>query len=159
MNWFIKKAILPIILFISSFTILSTSSEAPEYNPIQNLIKEAKTHIGKKYVWASKGPNTFDCSGFTSYIYKKVGYNISGSSRSQYKLGCSIDKHDLLPGDLVFFSSPRRKRGVGHVGMVIENYGDYFSFIHASVKKGITISNSNESYYLKRYIGARRIIP
>ena len=125
-----------------------------------DLVQEAKTHLGKKYVYGSKGPNTFDCSGFTSYVYKQFGIKISSSSKAQYTLGESISKQHLRTGDLVFFTSPRSGSSVGHVGMVVsaDNEKGTFTFIHASVKNGIRLSESTESYYSKRYIGAKRII-
>lgn len=127
---------------------------------IGDMLKEARTHMGKKYVWASKGPNTFDCSGFTGYVYKQFGYNIGASSRGQYTLGQGVNKHQLRPGDLVFFTSRSSGSAVGHVGMVVsaDNEHGTFQFIHASVKKGVTISSSTEAYYAARYVGARRII-
>lgn len=126
---------------------------------IDDLLKEAQTHIGKRYVWASKGPNTFDCSGFTGYVYKQFGYNIGPCSREQYKLGKAIDRKELRKGDLVFFTSRRSGNNVGHVGIVweVNKETGEFKFIHASTKKGITISNF-EGYYVNRYIGAKRII-
>lgn len=125
-----------------------------------DLIKEAETHLGKKYVYGSKGPNTFDCSGFTGYVYKQFGYNIGSSSRNQYTLGEPVSKQHLRAGDLVFFTSPRSGSAVGHVGIVVsaDNENGTFRFIHASVKAGIRFSESTESYYSKRYIGAKRII-
>ena len=125
-----------------------------------DLIEEAKTHLGKKYVYGSKGPNTFDCSGFTGYVYRQFGYNIGSCSRNQYTLGEPISKQHLRTGDLVFFTSPRSGSAVGHVGIVVsaDNEKGTFTFIHASVSKGIRFSESTESYYAKRYIGAKRII-
>ena len=141
---------------IEKFADLSEESTAM----ISDMLKEARTHMGKRYVWASKGPNTFDCSGFTGYVYKQFGYNIGGSSRGQYTLGKGVNKNQLRPGDLVFFTSRSSGSAVGHVGMVIsaDNENGTFQFIHASVKKGITISSSTEAYYNRRYVGARRII-
>lgn len=125
---------------------------------IEDLLKESQTHLGKKYVWGSKGPSTFDCSGFTGYVYKQFGFNIGSCSREQYKLGKAIDIKSLRKGDLVFFTSRRSGSGVGHVGIVWEadNSKGTFKFIHASTK-GIKISDF-EGYYVKRYIGAKRII-
>ena len=127
---------------------------------ISDLLDEARSHYGKKYSYGSKGPNTFDCSGFTSYVYNQFGYKITSSSKGQYTLGEGVAKNNLRPGDLVFFTSPRSGSGVGHVGIVVtaDNENQTFSFIHASVTKGIRISESTESYYVKRYIGARRLI-
>ena len=125
---------------------------------IDDLLKESQTHIGKRYVWGSKGPSTFDCSGFTGYVFRQFGYNIGSCSREQYKLGKTIDIKSLRKGDLVFFTSRRSGNDVGHVGIVWEadNAKGTFKFIHASVK-GVKISEF-EGYYVKRYIGAKRII-
>lgn len=127
---------------------------------ISDLLDEARSHTGKKYVYGSKGPNTFDCSGFTGYVFNQFGINIGTSSRGQYTLGTEVSKKNLRPGDLVFFTSPRSGKGVGHVGIVVsaDHENQTFKFIHASVSKGIRISDSSESYYVKRYIGAKRII-
>lgn len=125
---------------------------------IDDLLKEAATHIGKRYVLGSKGPSTFDCSGFAGYVYRQFGYTIGASSRDQYKLGKSIDRKDLRKGDLVFFTSRSSGKNVGHVGIVwdVEPSTGNFKFIHASIR-GVRISDF-EGYYVNRYIGAKRII-
>lgn len=125
---------------------------------IGDLLNEAQKHIGKKYVHGTHGPNTFDCSGFTSYVYKQFGYNISPGSRIQYTQGTPVSRNDLRKGDLVFFTSPRSGKAVGHVGIVWEadNEKGTFKFIHASLK-GVRISDF-EGYYVPRYVGAKRII-
>lgn len=127
---------------------------------ISDLLSEAKSHTGKRYRHGAKGPNNFDCSGFTSYVYNQFGYKLGASSAGQYNDGVKVEKDDLRPGDLVFFSSPRSKGGVGHVGIVVsaDNEKQTFSFIHAAISGGIQIDNSTAPYYLKRYIGAKRII-
>lgn len=127
---------------------------------ISDLLSEARTHTGKKYRYGAKGPTNFDCSGFTSYVYNQFGYKLNASSRGQYSDGEKVDKDNLRPGDLVFFTSPRSKGGVGHVGIVVEadNENHTFSFIHAAIGGGIEIQKSTAPYYLKRYVGARRII-
>lgn len=127
---------------------------------ISDLLDEARSHTGKKYRYGSKGPNTFDCSGFTGYVFNQFGYNIGTSSRGQYLLGDEISRSNLRPGDLVFFTSPRSGKNVGHVGIVVtaDHDNQTFTFIHASISNGIKISESTEPYYVKRYIGAKRII-
>lgn len=125
---------------------------------ISDLLGEAKRYIGRPYVHGAKGPKAFDCSGFTSYVYRQFGFNISPSSRTQYTEGIDVDRKDLRKGDLVFFTSRRSGKNVGHVGIVVsaDNITGDFKFIHASIK-GVKISDF-EGYYLGRYIGARRII-
>ncbi|MDE5645076.1 MAG: C40 family peptidase [Muribaculaceae bacterium] len=125
---------------------------------IADLLKEANKHIGKPYRHGMKGPNAFDCSGFTSYVYKQFGYSISPASRIQINDGERVDRKELRKGDLVFFTSRSSGKNVGHVGIVVDadNETGKFSFIHASIK-GVRI-NECEGYYENRYVGACRII-
>lgn len=126
---------------------------------IEDLLKEASTHIGKRYVLGSKGPGTFDCSGFSGYVYRQFGYSIGACSRDQYKYGKSIDRKELRKGDLVFFTSRSSGKNVGHVGIVweVDHETGGFKFIHASTRGGVRISDF-EGYYVQRYVGARRVI-
>lgn len=134
----------------------SLSAEATSL--IRDLLKEANTHIGKRYRHGAKGPSSFDCSGFSSYVYKQFGYNLSPSSRAQYTQGVSVGRKELRKGDLVFFTSRSSGKNVGHVGIVVsaDNETGKFKFIHASIK-GVKIDDC-VGYYEGRYIGARRII-
>ena len=112
-----------------------------------DIVAYAKKFLGYKYVYGTAGPNTFDCSGFTSYVYKHFGYSITRTSSSQRSDGVGVSKSKLQAGDIVCFS--------GHVGIYIGD-GD---FIHAAnPKKGVIISSLSESYYKKNYITARRIL-
>lgn len=127
---------------------------------ISDLIGEAKTHIGKRYRSGGKGPNAFDCSGFSSYIFQQFGFSLGASSRDQFKQGTEVKINNLRPGDLVFFTGRNSKSGrVGHVGIVVtaNNEEGTFSFIHASTSQGIKI-DTNKGYYEGRYLGAKRII-
>ena len=148
---------------IDNYDFLYTNDgETVNYDEImmENLIDEALAHIGARYVWGSKGPKTFDCSGFTSYVYKHQNNQFIGaSSRDQYARNTPITRNELQTGDLVFFTSPRSGRSVGHVGIVlnVDPVTHDFTFIHASTKDGVKISNINEGYYSRRYIGARRV--
>lgn len=125
---------------------------------IADLLTEANKHIGKPYRHGMKGPNAFDCSGFTSYVYRQFGYKISPASRIQYTDGVKVDRKELRKGDLVFFTSRSSGKNVGHVGIVVSanNETGDFKFIHASIR-GVKISEC-EGYYANRYVGARRII-
>lgn len=126
---------------------------------LQDLLKEAHSHLGKHYRSGAKGPYAFDCSGFSGYVYRQFGYNLKSSSKSQYSDGVPVKRNELRAGDLVFFTGRNRRNDVGHVGIVVSAdpaTGD-FKFIHASTSKGIRIDNCS-GYYASRYVGARRII-
>jgi len=122
----------------------------------KNIINVAKTKLGKRYVWGAVGQRgTFDCSGFTSYVYKKNGINIPRTSINQSKFGKYVSRNNLKKGDLIFFDTSKRRKGyVNHVGIYLGNG----KFIHASsAKKKVTISNLSK-FYAQRYVGARRPI-
>ncbi|MDE6547410.1 MAG: C40 family peptidase [Muribaculaceae bacterium] len=126
---------------------------------LNDLLSEARSHMGKRYSRGSKGPNAFDCSGFSSYVYRQFGYSLSPSSRDQYNQGEKVDRKNLRKGDLVFFKGRSTKGGVGHVGIVVDaDEKGNFTFIHAATSKGITVSNCNEPYYAARFIGGKRVI-
>lgn len=137
----------------------------PERNtisPIQErLLKIAKSKLGNKYKYASQGPETFDCSGLMSYVFKQEGINLPHGSAAQYSCGRSLKKDEpLKAGDLVFFSGRRiSSNDVGHVGMVVDYDRNTreFTFIHAAMT-GVEIQKSTAEYYALRYIGARRIL-
>ena len=126
-------------------------SDSTKANKIINI---AKTKLGRKYVWGATGQGeTFDCSGFTSYVYKQNGIRIPRTSRNQSKYGKYVARDHLKKGDLIFFDTSKHRKGyVNHVGIYLGNG----KFIHASsAKKKVTISNLSK-FYAQRYVGARR---
>lgn len=124
---------------------------------LDNIIKP---YLGKRYRRGAQGPSYFDCSGFTSFIYNKLGYKISRSSREQYQNGKSVSKKDIQVGDLVFFGSRGLSRNINHVGIVVEVDSETgnFKFAHASNRGTVIDDFGKEAYYQQRYVGARRII-
>ena len=139
---------------------LANKSANNEESERSQIIDHAMKYIGARYRSGHSGPKAFDCSGFTSYVYKKENISINRSSRSQFTQGTPIlTVGELKKGDLVFFGGRGNSRSVGHVGIVTEVApdGKNFSFVHAS-NSGVKISDSKEAYYSRRYIGARRIV-
>lgn len=128
---------------------------------IDSLIHFSKQYLGKPYRASGNGPDAFDCSGFTSFVYGHFGIALNRSSDTQPQNGIAIKKQsDLKPGDLVFFCGHRINGHIGHVGIVTENdvKNHVFSFIHSSCSSGVIISKSNEAYYASRYVSACRVI-
>lgn len=78
------------------------------------VVNIARRYIGAPYVWAASGPNSFDCSGFTMFVYRQVGVSLPHSSRAQIGYGERVSRSNLEPGDLVFFGSP-----IHHVGIYV----------------------------------------
>lgn len=135
-------------------------SELPEETAAsskgQEIVEYAKQHLGCKYVYGASGPSTFDCSGFTMYVYKHFGISLSHSARAQSKNGTYVAKENLQPGDLVFFKDYETMDGIGHCGIYV---GDG-NFIHASSGTGycVKISTLLSGSYKKRYETARRLV-
>jgi cell wall-associated NlpC family hydrolase len=120
------------------------------------LIKRAKAMEGTPYVWGGESDGGVDCSGLIYKVLLDEGADASTlprrASTQMAGLGQAVDKEDLLPGDLVFFTT--YKAGASHVGIYLGD-GD---FIHASsAQSKVTVSNLSEGYYKQRFVGARRI--
>ena len=120
----------------------------------ENIMSEIIQWFGTRYKWGGKSEKGIDCSGFTSMIYEKVlGIKIPRSSAEQIKIGTPVNNiSDLRFGDLVFFKS--RRRNPGHVGIYI---GDGY-FAHSSSGRDSGVKTSTLESYMKRYVGARRIL-
>jgi len=129
---------------------------------IDSLINFAQKYLKTPYRRGGNGINRFDCSGFTSFVYKNFGYPLLRTAAGQALMnGSAIPKDSLQKGDLVFFKGRNAKQNrVGHVGIIYEVFPDgTFSFIHASCKLGVTITNGTKEYYRTRYVTAKRIFP
>ncbi len=131
-----------------------------EYNRADSIINYALRFIGCRYQRSGNGPDRFDCSGFTSYVFRHFGISLNRASSAQFYNGSPVKNKDLQPGDLVFYEGRHKSRRIGHVGIVLHNYADkgYFTFIHASCSNGVTVSSSRENYYSSRYLSACRVL-
>lgn len=131
-------------------------------SPLTTRMTEyASRYLGTRYRLGATGPSAFDCSGFTSYVFRNFGIELNRTSREQYTQGSRVNIKDLRPGDLLFFSSRSSGRNVGHVAMVasVDRKTNTCKFIHASVKHGVTYQNFPDGgYYSNHFIGAKRVI-
>jgi cell wall-associated NlpC family hydrolase len=137
--------------YVNKAYVSSGSTAASNSDFYSNVCTKAKSLLGKRYVWGATGPNSFDCSGYTQYIYKYCGKSIPRTSASQYASCKKVSRSNLKPGYLVFFSSTAGGRSVGHVGVYIGNN----KIAHAANSSaGVITSNLNSSYYSSHYVGA-----
>jgi len=118
------------------------------------IVDYAMRYLGYPYVWATHGPSSFDCSGFTYWVTLNVlGRDIGGGLWTQVSAGSAVSRNSLQPGDLVFFQNTYTA-GLSHVGIYIGND----QFIHAENEStGVRISDLNSSYYSSRWYGAVRL--
>lgn len=115
------------------------------------VVSTARNYIGSKYVYGATGPSSFDCSGFTQYVFKLHGVSLNRTAAAQYSNGVAVDRSNLQPGDLVMFG----KSGINHVGIYIGGG----QIVHAAnPSRGVTIDTITSGYYNNNYVGARRVM-
>ena len=123
----------------------------------EKILQLARDNLGAPYCYGGTSPEGFDCSGFVYYCYYlQNGVSLGGrTATDQYNGGLALSSQDeLLPGDLVFFSSPGTN-SIGHVGIYI---GDR-EFIHASTGAWkIKTDDLDSSYWVRNYYGACRVL-
>jgi cell wall-associated NlpC family hydrolase len=88
--------------------------DGPASGRAKVAIEEGYRQLGKPYRYGGNGPQNFDCSGFTSWVWRAAGVSLPRTSRDQYAQGRKVARADVQPGDLLFFGSP-----IGHVGMYV----------------------------------------
>jgi peptidoglycan DL-endopeptidase LytE len=139
---------------IAEVKALSQSDELSNLSVNERLILFAKKMINLPYKFGGNGTFALDCSSFVQKVYGFVGHTLPRSAREQYTVGEAIDKDDLQSGDLLFFRT--YASFPSHVGIYIGNN----LFIHASYRsKKVMIENLDTPYYVKRFIGAKRLLP
>ncbi|MDZ4655443.1 MAG: NlpC/P60 family protein [Coriobacteriia bacterium] len=112
----------------------------PTNAPRSEVVSIAKSKLGAPYEWGAAGPSSFDCSGFTMWVYARVGVSLPHSSRAQINCGQRVSRVNLAPGDLVFFGTSV----IHHVGIYVGG-GMY---IHApNTGDVVKISSLNRSDY------------
>jgi cell wall-associated NlpC family hydrolase len=116
------------------------------------LYKAVDNWLGTRYHYGGTSHKGVDCSSLMQHLYNEaIGTEIPRTARLQHGFTKRISRADLQEGDLIFFNTTG---GVSHVGMYLKND----KFVHASTSRGVTISDLNENYYAKRYIGAGRVL-
>lgn len=162
--------LLPLIFITVSFASCRTQAPTLDYRALAQasiklgmdidfddnhaLYLAAAEWIGVPY--RSDGNNKYgtDCSGLTTQIYRTVYHrHLPRSSKEQMKKSKRLSRHKLREGDLVFFSSPRSRKTVAHVGIYLKNG----KFIHASTSQGVIVSDLDEDYYRHYWMRGGRI--
>jgi cell wall-associated NlpC family hydrolase len=129
-------------------------AEAPAHRSLRQVLADfAVTLRDIRYRRGGREPTTgFDCSGFVRYVFRhSVGQDLPTDSASQFQAGAKIARGEMKTGDLVFFRT--RGKRVSHVGIYLDNG----RFIHApSAGKRVSINSLDETYWAKRFAGAKR---
>lgn len=123
----------------------------------KNLVEEAEKYLGTPYKIGGTTKLGMDCSGLVMTVYKTQGIQLPRVSPDQYKFGKPISVEQVLPGDLLFFSTPSKPHQIGHSAMCVAIEEGKIKFIHAA-STGVRYDYLTPGYYAKHFIGACRVI-
>lgn len=141
---------------LAAFIVVNCSSNNVgvfEKIDTKTMDKTINKYMGTPYEWGGNTPGKgVDCSGLTYSLYKSQDVDLPRVSRLQYAVGDAVSQRNLKYGDLLFFDT--LGKGVSHVGM----YTSDGKMVHASSSKGVSEADIHTDYWMKRYIGARRIV-
>lgn len=130
-----------------------TTPNVPAGPKANQVISIARNYLGSGYTAGGNGPNSFDCSGFTSFVYRQVGISLPRTTGAQASVGSKVSKGNLKPGDLLIFGNTY-KSGVSHVGVYIGNG----NFIHAANSRtGVITSSINSGYWSTHFYYGRSL--
>ncbi|MBA2942747.1 C40 family peptidase [Paenibacillus sp. CGMCC 1.16610] len=121
-----------------------------------SVISIGKNYLGTPYQFGAKAgqTNTFDCSSFTQYVFKRVGVNLPRTSKNQAHVGSYVSRSNLRTGDLVFFLNPGKPGVINHVAIYMGN-GNLLQTYGAG---GVRITNIHSGTWSSRYMTARRVL-
>ncbi len=135
---------------------LTTSHDSVDINFVDSLICYAESYLGKPYQYGGKGPNAFDCSGFTGYVFRHFNISLPASSTAQFlKAPQIIHKDSVQRGDLIFFMGRNGRKSVGHVGIVVsvDTAKNSCRFIHSATHGGVIYTDyPSTTYYNQRFM-------
>ena len=131
-------------------------AEAPgggeEMTTADSIVALAQSLIGAEYEWGAAGPDKFDNSGFVYYCFKENGITLPRKTSEMFASGTPVEREDLLPGDLVFFTY-NEDRSASYVGIYL---GDGRFIAENNEDRPVSIHDMTLDYYTKIYVGARR---
>ncbi len=137
---------------VSSTTPAESDPILPPADASEPVLQTALSFRGTPYRNGGSDPSGFDCSGFVQWVFARHGTPLPREVKDQYRVGRTIDRDDVLPGDLVFFETV--SRGASHVGIALGN-GE---FVHAPSSRGVVrVERYDGSYWSPRWVGARRV--
>ncbi len=148
----------------SSTKIVTKKSEKENSKTVSNkskadyVIDYAKQFEGVRYKWGGTTKSGMDCSGLVYVSFKSSNILLPRISRDMAKKGKKIPLKKVLNGDLLFFKTGNRRNSINHVGLIIAIKDNDIEFIHVTSGKGVIISRLNETYWLKAFYEARRIL-
>ena len=139
-------------------TITLSEESVPIKSKAEYIIDYAKKFEGVRYKWGGTTESGMDCSGLVFESFREHDIILPRISRDMAKKGDKIQLKKVQKGDLLFFKTGNRRNTINHVGLIVDIRDNDIKFIHATSRKGVIISGLNETYWLKAFYEARRIL-
>lgn len=137
---------------VTPSTSKPAEAPAPAPAPAANngsLLGIAHSLSGVRYQYGGTTLSGFDCSGFTSYVFRQAGRSIPRTAAGQYSATSRVSRAQAQPGDLVFFN---QGGGIDHVGIYLGGG----SFIGAQSSTGVAVASLNSGYWANYVVGFGR---
>lgn len=142
------------LLFLAS---CSSSRRVANPSPEFTIIQTAKSYRGTPYRYGGTTRAGIDCSALVYHAFAAAGVQLPRTSTEQSKLGKKIPEGKILPGDVLFFATGKKKKEVSHTGIVTEVQKKEVRFIHASTSRGVTEDYLSNAYWTKAFLFAKRL--
>jgi len=147
------------LLICCTLIFAGCAGNASRTNQISRVVQTARSYTGTPYKFGGTTRIGLDCSALIYHSYRSIGVDMPRVTADQSKRGEKVRLKQLAVGDLVFFATGNKKRKVTHAGIVTSVSGkNEVRFIHASTSLGVIESNIYSPYYIKRFLGGRRIL-
>jgi cell wall-associated NlpC family hydrolase len=125
--------------------------EREQAEQADGVARRATAQLGDGYAWGGSGPDAFDCSGLTAFVYARAGVSLPHTSQGQAALGRPVARHDIRRGDLVFFSTAGP--GASHVGIATGS-----RTVVSATNGGVLEHSIDDAYWGGHYVTARRVL-
>jgi cell wall-associated NlpC family hydrolase len=158
-----------LLVFLISFVFASCSSTKSVRKPVKSTKKIASTkadriisnalkYKGVKYRFGGTTKKGMDCSGIIYVSYLEENVQLPRISRDMAKRGKKVALKNAKKGDLLFFKTSKKGRGINHVGLIVSVKNNQIRFIHSTTSRGVITSLLSEKYWKNAFVKANRIL-
>ena len=140
----------------STKTVRKTTKKSS--TTIDRIVTNALKYKGVKYKFGGTSKRGMDCSGIIYVSYLQENVQLPRVSRDMSKTGKKVSLKNAKKGDLIFFKTSKKGRGINHVGMIISVKKNNIRFIHSTTSKGVITSSLSNKYWKNAFVKVNRIL-
>ncbi len=125
---------------------------------IDRVVANALKYKGVRYKFGGTTKKGMDCSGIVYVSFLEENVQLPRVSRNMAKRGTEIPLKKVKKGDLLFFKTSKRGRGINHVGLIVSVKKGQIRFIHSTTSRGVITSLLSEKYWKNAFVKATKIL-